>query len=688
MEKVCVNHPESPSVGSCKACEKPVCLMCITEVQDVSFCSDACGSAYQEVKEWLERPAADEEWNPLAEAKLKPPAAAPKAPAPRDPAPAPVPAYEDPGPSPVAPRRRETAVAVAPPPASGPSRIPLYLALAATVLIVIGAVAAFSGKSETPAPTIPESTPIAKVEPAKPVPVKVEPPKPDPVKVEPPKPVVKVDPPKPAPVKVEPPKPDPVKVEPPKPVVKAEPPKPDPIKVEPPKPDPVKVEIPKPVVKVEPPKPDPVKLEPPKPDPVKVEPPKPVVKVEPPKPDPVKVESPKPPPPPPPPVKVEPPAAPHLAYLRDPWAKEKTGAWYRIKTTANGKDSFTDLGLRETGAGYRVLVSQTSADGKTQPEQFKWTEPEEVSVFGSVNGDAKGTKYAADVVRTKSSKPSQFVFKDGPHAGAAFPSDSTLTALDLQTIRVKDRDFACTVLETDLKDGAHAKTWQSLQLPIGAVKTESAGTTSALVDFGDDWDKRPPFPATAAPVIVKVDPPKPNPVKVEPPTPDPLKVEPPKPDPVKVETPKPPAPPPKPDPVKVEPPKPAPPPPKPDPVKAEPPKPAPPPPPVKVDPAKEEATGRAKKSMADAAALIKEATPMYAEVTSAMETLPTDKPSLRDLYRKAERVQLKLSDARILYSSIRNDAPEPAVIDRRVKQLDDALDGVQESLKTLKVHLE
>src|SRR5437763_12216465 len=71
MDKVCVNHPESPSVGACKACEKPVCLMCIVEVQGVSFCSEACGSAYQEVKDWLERPAAEEEWNPLAEAKAK-----------------------------------------------------------------------------------------------------------------------------------------------------------------------------------------------------------------------------------------------------------------------------------------------------------------------------------------------------------------------------------------------------------------------------------------------------------------------------------------------------------------------------------------------------------------------------------------------------------------------------------------
>src|SRR6185295_10276227 len=108
MEKVCVNHPESPSVGSCKACEKPVCLMCIVEVQGVSFCSEACGSAYQEVKDWLERPAAEEEWNPLADAKAKPaeeapkPAAPPpkKAPPPPQPKPEPVAAAAAPAPAP------------------------------------------------------------------------------------------------------------------------------------------------------------------------------------------------------------------------------------------------------------------------------------------------------------------------------------------------------------------------------------------------------------------------------------------------------------------------------------------------------------------------------------------------------------------------------------------------------------
>jgi hypothetical protein len=474
-------------------------------------------------------------------------------------------------------------------------------------------------------------------------------------------------------VKVEPPKPAP-----PKPVVKVDPPKPEPVKVEPPKPPP-----PPPP----PPKPEPAKVEPPKPEPAKIEPPKPVVKVEPPKPEPVKAEPPKPPPPPPP--KPEPPPAAHLASVRDPWAKEKTGAWYRIKTTTDGKDSYRDIGLRESGVGYRVIVSQASVEGKTEPEQFLWMEPEEVSVFGSVNGDAKGTKYAADVVRTKSSKPSQFVFKDGPHAGVWFAGDATLTGLGAATVKVKDREFPCSLLETELKSGAHAKTWVCLQVPIAAVKTESAGTTSALVDFGDTWEKRPPFPAPPAPVIAKVDPPKPVvPPPVVPPPVIPAPVVPPPVIPAPV-VPPPVVPPPVVPPPVV--PTPPPPPIKTEPAKVEPPPPPPPPPkpePAKVDPAKEEASSRAKKSISDAGALIKEASPLYAEVSSSMETLPGDKPSLRDLYRKAERVQLKLSDARILYSSVRTDAPDPAVIDRRVKQLDELLEAVQDCLKTIRGRLE
>jgi hypothetical protein len=145
-----------------------------------------------------------------------------------------------------------------------------------------------------------------------------------------------------------------------------------------------------------------------------------------------------------------------------------------------------------------------------------------------------------------------------------------------------------------------------------------------------------------------------------------VKPEPPKPEPVKPE-------PPKPEPVKPEPPK-------PEPVKPEPPKPEP----VKPEPPKNEVSARVKKSLADAALLIREATPIYQEVAGAMDALPSDRSALEDLARKAEKVQLKLSDARVLYSSVKADAPDPASLDRRVAQLDDLLAALQQCMTRLK----
>ena len=147
-------------------------------------------------------------------------------------------------------------------------------------------------------------------------------------------------------------------------------------------------------------------------------------------------------------------------------------------------------------------MSQTSAAGKTEPEQFTWTEPEEVAVFSSLSGDAQGTKFSADVVRTKASRPSVVVLKDGPHAGVAFPSDAVLLRLDLQTVRVKGREFTCSVLETSLKDPARTvRTWFSAALPLGAVKSEAEKSSTVLVD--PETTGRAVPPSLAPPVIAK-----------------------------------------------------------------------------------------------------------------------------------------------------------------------------------------
>ncbi|HLY11295.1 MAG TPA: B-box zinc finger protein [Planctomycetota bacterium] len=371
---------------------------------------------------------------------------------------------------------------------------------------------------------------------------------------------------------------------------------PPPTKIEPAPPPPVAVAIPKP----EPPPPPP-------PPPPPAPPPKPEPKPEP-KPDP-KPEPP-PPPPPPPPPKPEPPPSLHLAFLRDPWGKEKVGAWYRVKTSVAGKDGYKDTGLRESGAGYRVLVSQTSVDGKTEPEQFVWTEPQDVSIFGSVNGDVKGKKYAADVVRTKPTALSQYVLKDGPWVGAYFASDATLARLETTTVKVKDREFACTVLETEPKEGTKSSTtWLSLEVPLAIVKWESAGSTSAIVDFGEAWEKRPAFPAPPAP------PP--------PPPPPPL----------------PPAPP------------------------ALPPPPPPKPPPTVLELA-----------MLSASDQIREATPGFTALADDLDpnVLPMD--SVQEQQSRVDGVQRRLVGARSDYSRILADAPDKATVERRIQILGELIE--------------
>jgi hypothetical protein len=71
-----------------------------------------------------------------------------------------------------------------------------------------------------------------------------------------------------------------------------------------------------------------------------------------------------------------------------------------------------------------------------------------------------------------------------------------------------------------------------------------------------------------------------------------------------------------------------------------------------------------------------------------MDSLPNDKSALRALVTKAERVNVKLRDARILYASVKADAPDPVVLDRRLVQLDELLAAVQECVKKLRERLE
>src|SRR5207247_218192 len=58
MEKTCANHPESLALATCKACEKSVCLMCVLDEKEGTFCSTKCVQVFREVSAWVDPNAA------------------------------------------------------------------------------------------------------------------------------------------------------------------------------------------------------------------------------------------------------------------------------------------------------------------------------------------------------------------------------------------------------------------------------------------------------------------------------------------------------------------------------------------------------------------------------------------------------------------------------------------------------
>src|SRR6185436_588115 len=104
--------------------------------------------------------------------------------------------------------------------------------------------------------------------------------------------------------------------------------------------------------------PDPVKTDPTKTDPTKKT--TPPVKTDPVKTDPTKTTT--------TPViaRPKPQPKPQPIYTRkiNPWGNQELGTWYRMKIDRGGKIQYTDVGLKEKGADFYVLATQSSADGQ------------------------------------------------------------------------------------------------------------------------------------------------------------------------------------------------------------------------------------------------------------------------------------------------------------------------------------
>jgi hypothetical protein len=490
MEKTCANHPESLALATCKACEKSVCLMCVQDEKEGTFCSSKCVQVFREVTDWVDT-------NPKA----------PAAPVAEEPAP----------PAPTAPSIFDSE----PAPATAQAEFE-PLVTPGTKWKMIGSVCA--NHTDTPAVAtcdrcdktlcamclmetsagtfcsqecagVAEPVPLPQVPPAPPsppVPVSRAPVRRSGSRSKSPKVAILVgalavlgvggyfvvsglgSP------ESKPPNPPPVQP-PVQPLAKKDPVTLDPVKV-----DPVTKVDPKIDPKIEP-KVDP-KTEP-NPEPARD--PKTEPKSDPataPKTRPKTVK-----PEPPPPMRID-----------CPWLRETAGIWYRIRTTIGEQETYLDCGLKAKEASRYILVQQISRQGQPQALQEVTLDVIPYIFRGEETLSIEGRPYLCEIREwsLESGAVRQWVLIEGRHYGAILKTVSPGGAviprrLWEHTIKVKARKFDCLVVEGDAEVGGKhipTKSWYCPSFPMGALRVETSDRSITLLDTGDDWSKRPPFP--------------------------------------------------------------------------------------------------------------------------------------------------------------------------------------------------
>jgi hypothetical protein len=479
MEKTCANHPESLALATCKACEKSICLMCVCDEKEGTFCSPKCISVFREVSDWV-----DPGTTPV-------PATAAPAPASQSTG-----SIFDPDPAPSAPAAAE----MTPPPSAEPAEFE-PLVTPGTKWRMIGSVCALhqdtqavatcegcertlcalcvveaengtfcaecASKKAPPAPLPMTAAARTVSAPRAPAPA------PPPSRTSRSRsgsgsglkivaaiviiaaigggtfyflnssdhPVVRPDP------NVNP------NSDPKNTTAKTDPSKTDPAKIDP--------------AKVVPAKTDPDKTDPAKSDPSKVSPiRKPPAK----KPD--------------PPPKPKPPGV-----ILNPWALTNPGAWYRVQISSAGKESYSDLVLRAKDADSYTLET-SGGEAKTVIAPF-WVKGEE-----SLTID--GRKWLCEVREWENPPVKRWVLIESKNAGAVLKEESaqsqvTTTRLWEHTTKIGRRSFDCLVIE-GTANGQPVKRWYSALFPTGEVRIEAGDSISMFVDLGDDATKRPPIP--------------------------------------------------------------------------------------------------------------------------------------------------------------------------------------------------
>jgi hypothetical protein len=188
----------------------------------------------------------------------------------------------------------------------------------------------------------------------------------------------------------------------------------------------------------------------------------------------------------------------------NPWNDHEVGVWYRTKTTRGSQVTYTDLGLKEKGKDFVLLQTQTSTSGQDSAVTETRKEIPTVYLRGEETFRFEGQPFLCEIQTetTEELAARSWSLLSGKNAGAVLKSESvegTLTAKRVweHTMRIKGTPFDCLVIEAQIQSGTSTrpvKNWYCGALPIGLVQQEKDGGSMELIDFGKDWSKRPAFP--------------------------------------------------------------------------------------------------------------------------------------------------------------------------------------------------
>jgi hypothetical protein len=316
----------------------------------------------------------------------------------------------------------------------------------------------------------------------------------------------------------------------------------------------------------------------------------------------------------------------HLDLARDPWRGESAGAWYRVRERTAEEERFRDVGLDARENGQQILVQQLmTAAGKDFEVRYPLA-VDELRVVGGVRLALEGGEYEFDLVESKFGLGRMWVVKTGRFAGATLAEDwkgrkVAPKRFGTETLVVRGRKFPCLVVTSELGGVADGhKAWIAPHYPLGPVKLEVEGLRMELVDWGLEWGRRPEFPEPARPGA---------PLGSEDPAP-------------------------------------------------------PTPAPEKLSAAAAAQKAKVERALAEAAQLIREAMPLYADVARRSSSPPEDGAARDALMEKAVDARSRLSLARSLYEGVRAQAPSPEVLDRRISQLSESIDGLDAVVDRLK----